>query len=111
MISGASQKRIEAAGLFFILAIRIPHAPWEVSRWRNEHPGQDMADGQVTKAEQAVVGRRRLSGPVRGAVRRRPRASTASLSRRPGLKGDVNHLQACPDGTPVTAEFVTSSLR
>ncbi len=47
MVSEANQKQIEAAGLSFILGMRIPHVPYVVSRWRREHPGEDIPDRQV----------------------------------------------------------------
>jgi hypothetical protein len=47
MVSEANQKQIEAAGLSFILGARIPHVPDVVSRWRREHPDQDIPDGHV----------------------------------------------------------------
>jgi len=47
MVSEANQKQIEAAGLSFILGMRIPHVPYVVAQWRREHPGQDIPDGHV----------------------------------------------------------------
>jgi len=47
MISAASQRAIEAAGLSFILGARIPDVPYVVAKWRREHPGQDIPDGHV----------------------------------------------------------------
>jgi hypothetical protein len=47
MVSESNQKAIEAAGLSFILGARIPSEPYVVKRWRREHPGQDIGDGQV----------------------------------------------------------------
>jgi hypothetical protein len=47
MVSEASQKAIEAAGLSFILGMRIPDVPYQVDRWRREHPGEDIPDGHV----------------------------------------------------------------
>jgi Transposase DDE domain len=47
MVSEANQKAIEAAGLSFILGARIPDVPYVVSRWRREHPGEQIPDGQV----------------------------------------------------------------
>ncbi len=38
MVSEANQKQIEAAGLSFILGMRIPHVPCVVAQWRREHP-------------------------------------------------------------------------
>jgi hypothetical protein len=47
MVSEDSQKLIEAAGLSFILGMKIPQVPYAVSQWRREHPGQDIPDGHV----------------------------------------------------------------
>jgi hypothetical protein len=148
MVSEANQKQIEAAGLSFILGMRIPNVPYVVSRWRREHPGEDIPDGQVftqpwpagtnggprdqviyyqykagrarrtlrgideqvAKAEQAVAGKVpvkrnrfiRLSGGTR-TVNRELEEKARTLA---GLKGYITNLRACPDGTPVTAEFV-----
>jgi hypothetical protein len=65
---------------------------------------------QVAKAEQAVAGKTpvkrnrfvRLAGGTR-TVNRELEEKARSLA---GLKGYVTNLRACPDGTPVTAEFV-----
>jgi Transposase DDE domain len=148
MISEANQKAIEAAGLSFILAMRIPHVPYVVQRWRREHPGEQIPDGhiftqpwpagpnggrrdqviyyqyrhdrarrtlrgideQVRKAEQAVAGNApvkrnrfiQLSGGTRS-VNRDLEDKARALA---GLKGYITNLRTCPDGTPVTAEFV-----
>jgi Transposase DDE domain len=148
MVSEANQKAIEAAGLSFILGAKIPYEPYVVKRWRREHPGQDIGDGQVftqpwpagpnggrrdqviyyqykadrarralrgideqvAKAEKAVAGQApvkrnrflRLTGGTR-TVNRELEAKARALA---GLKGYVTNLRACPDGTPVTPEFV-----
>ena len=47
MISEANQQAIEAAGLSFILGMRIPHVPYAVARWRREHPGEQIPDGHI----------------------------------------------------------------
>jgi hypothetical protein len=47
MISEASQKAIEEAGLSFILGMRIPRVPYVVAQWGHEHPGEDIPNGQV----------------------------------------------------------------
>ena len=153
MISEANQKAIEAAGLSFILGMRIPHVPYAVARWRREHPDEEVPDGhiftqpwpagpsggrrdqviyyqyrhdrarrtlrgideQVAKAEKAVAGKVpvkrnrfiQLSGGARS-VNRELEAKARALA---GLKGYVTNLRACPDGTPVTAEFVIGSYR
>jgi hypothetical protein len=45
MISEANQKAIEAAGLSFILGMKIPDVPYQVAQWRTEHPGEAIPDG------------------------------------------------------------------
>jgi hypothetical protein len=47
MISEANQKAIEAAGLSFILGMKIPEVPYQVAQWKREHPGEDFPDGHV----------------------------------------------------------------
>ena len=67
-------------------------------------------DEQVRKAEQAIAGNApvkrnrfiRLSGGTR-TVNRELEDKARALA---GLKGYVTNLRACPDGTPVTPEFV-----
>lgn len=70
-------------------------------------------DEQVKKAEQAVTGKApvkrnrfiQISGGTR-AVNRELEAKARALA---GIKGYVTNLRACPDGTPITAEFVIGS--
>ena len=70
-------------------------------------------DEQVKKAEQAVKGKApvkrnrfiQLAGGTKS-VNRELEAKARALA---GLKGYVTNLRACPDGTPVTAEFVIGS--
>jgi hypothetical protein len=72
-------------------------------------------DEQVAKAAKAVAGLApvkrnrfiRLDGAAKS-VNRELEAKAKALA---GLKGYVTNLQACPDGTPVTAEFVITSYR
>jgi hypothetical protein len=67
-------------------------------------------DEQIAKAEKAIAGKTavkrnrfvRLSGGTR-TVNRALEAKARALA---GLKGYVTNLAACPDGSPVTAEFV-----
>jgi hypothetical protein len=70
-------------------------------------------DEQVKKAEQAVAGkvpvkRNRFIQLTRGttSVNRELEAKARALA---GIKGYVTNLRACPDGTPVTADFVIGS--
>ena len=68
-------------------------------------------DEQVAKAEKAVAGQGPgQAEPVHPALRRHPARVNRELEAKAralaGLKGYVTNLRACPDGTPVTAEFV-----
>jgi DDE family transposase len=47
MISDANMKAIEAAGLSFILGMKVPDVPYVISQWKREHPGEDVPDGHV----------------------------------------------------------------
>jgi hypothetical protein len=47
MISDANMKDIEAAGLCFILGMKVPDVPYLVDKWRREHPGEEIPDGHV----------------------------------------------------------------
>ncbi|GAA1998956.1 hypothetical protein GCM10009799_27510 [Nocardiopsis rhodophaea] len=47
MISEANKRAIEAAGLSFILGIRIPDVPYAVQTWRRDHPDQPIPDGHI----------------------------------------------------------------
>ena len=151
MISEANQKAIEAAGLSFILGMKIPDVPYQVDQWRREHPGEDIPDGhvftqpwpagpsskrrdqmiyyqyradrarrtlrgideQVAKAAKAVAGlapvKRNRFIALDGAVKSVNRELEAKARDLAGLKGYVTNLAACPDGTPVTADFVIGS--
>ena len=67
-------------------------------------------DDQVAKAERAVAGqtavKRNRFVQLSGGTRTVNRALEAKARALAGLKGYVTNLAACPDGTPVTAEFV-----
>jgi Transposase DDE domain len=48
MISEANMRAVEAAGLSFILGMRIPDIPYVVTEWRGEHPdGEQPPDGLI----------------------------------------------------------------
>jgi len=47
MISGAGMKAIEAAGLSFIVGVKVSGVPCVVGAWRREHPGEEVPDGHV----------------------------------------------------------------
>jgi hypothetical protein len=44
MVSEANQKAIEAAGLSFILGMKVPDVPYVIDAWRREHPGEEIPD-------------------------------------------------------------------
>src|ERR1700729_1768973 len=70
-------------------------------------------DEQVTKAAKAVAGlapvKRNRFIALDGAVKSVNRELEAKARDLAGLKGYVTNLAACPDGTPVTADFVMGS--
>jgi hypothetical protein len=151
MVSEANQKAIEAAGLSFILGMKVPDVPYQVDKWRREHPGEEIPDGhvfiqpwpagpkdnrrdqviyyqfradrarrtlrgideQVAKAARAVAGlapvKRNRFIALDGAVKSVNRELEAKARTLAGIKGYVTNLTACPDGTPVTADFVIGS--
>ena len=47
MISEANQIALKASGLAFILGTKIPFVPDVVREWRDKHPNQEIADGQI----------------------------------------------------------------
>src|SRR3954452_13064705 len=47
MISEATVKGLEAAGISFILADRIPKVPYVVQSWREARPDIEFTDGQI----------------------------------------------------------------
>jgi Transposase DDE domain len=47
MISEANMRAIEAAGLSFILGMRIPDVPYVLADWRTAHPDTEIPDGHV----------------------------------------------------------------
>jgi len=67
-------------------------------------------DEQIAKAERAVAGKtavkRNRFVQLAGATKSVNRALEAKARAVAGLKGYLTNLAACPDGTPVTAEFV-----
>ena len=151
MISEANQKAIEAAGLSFILGMKVPDVPYQVDSGGASIPGEEIPDGhvftqpwpagptgerrdqwiyyqykadrarrtlrgideQVAKAAKAVAGLApvkrnrfiRLDGAAKS-VNRDLEAKARTLA---GIKGYVTNLAACPDATPVTADFVIGS--
>src|SRR5215475_10975613 len=148
MISDANMKAIEAAGLSFILGMKVPDVPYVIDAWRREHPGEDIPDGhvftqpwpagpkdkrrdqviyyqyrarralhgideQAAKAAKAVAGlapvKRNRFIALDGAIKSVNRELEAKARDLAGLKGYVTNLAACPDGTPVTPEFVIGS--
>lgn len=148
MISAQNRKDLEAEGLSFILAVKIPEMPYAVKAWQAEHPGEDLTDGQiftqpwpagptdrrkdqviyyqyradrarrtlrgideqVAKAQKAVEGKvavkRNRFITLTGATKSVNRALEAKARSLAGLKGYQTNLAACPDGTPISPDFV-----
>jgi hypothetical protein len=47
MVSQANRDALDDAGLTYILGERIPDIPYQVSRWRRDHPDGAIPDGHV----------------------------------------------------------------
>jgi hypothetical protein len=47
MMSEANLKDLEDAGLKFIVGARIPDIPYQVKKWRQDHPDEPIPDGQI----------------------------------------------------------------
>src|ERR1700743_2911638 len=84
MISDANMKAIEAAGLSFILGMKVPDVPYVIDAWRRGPPSE------AARKE------------CNGAQEEKPRPMA-------GIKGYKTTPAATPDGEPVTADFVISS--
>jgi len=97
MVSETNQKEIEAAGLSFILSMRIPRVPYMVSQWRREHPGEDTPMGisspspgpldrprnAVTRSSTTGTRRTGLTAQCAGSMSRSPRPNRPSPVRPP----------------------------
>ncbi len=104
MISEANMKAVEAAGLSFILGMKVPDVPYVVDQWRHE---------QVAKADKAVAGlapvKRNRFIQLEGAVKSVNRELEDKARTLAGFKGYKTNLAATPDDEPVTADFVIGS--
>jgi hypothetical protein len=89
MISEANQHAIEDAGLSFILGTRIAEVPYQVAKWRIDHQGEDIPDGQVFTQPWPAAGGRR----PRAAGTRRSTTST-------GPTGPAAHYAASTSRSP-----------
>lgn len=84
-------------------------------RYRDDYARRTLRgiDEQVRKAEQAIAGKTavkrnrfvQLTGGTKSVNRELEKKARALA----GIKGYITNLAACPDGTPVTADFVISS--
>jgi hypothetical protein len=116
MISEASQKAIEAAGLSFILGMKIPDIPCVVAQWRREHPGEGIPDGHVftqpwpagpkdKRWDQVIYYQyrmfRRVSPACGGGDYRRSRAARCAGSRR---------MAGAPNGCSVVPSHLTGPV-
>jgi hypothetical protein len=86
-------------------------------QYKTDRAGRTLRgiDEQVTKAAKAVAGlapvKRNRFIRLDGAAKSVNRELEVKARHLAGLKGYVTNLAACPDGTPVTPEFVISSYR
>ena len=86
MLSEANLKELEDAGLRFIVGARIPDVPYQVSQWRQEHPGEPISDGQIF-TQPTIMGTK--ADPRRRTVFHQYRADRARRT----LKG-IDHQMA-----------------
>ncbi len=85
-------KAIEAAGLSFILGMKIPGIAYVIDAWRREHPGEEIPDGHV------------FTGPGRRAERQAPRPGhLLPVPRRPGPADAARHRRAGRQGRKAVA--------
>src|SRR5215469_10396133 len=110
MVSEANQKEIEAAGLSFILGMKIPHVPYVVKQWRREHPGEEIPDGHIftqpwpagpenERWEQVIYYQYRAdwpAGPCMGSTSRPTRPSRPSTARRRSSGTGSSSCRAAP---------------
>jgi len=110
MVSEANQKEIEAAGLSFILGMKIPHVPYVVKQWRREHPGEEIPDGHIftqpwpaepenERRDQVIYYQYRPigpAGPCMGSTSRSTRPSRPSTARRRSSGTGSSSCRAAP---------------
>jgi hypothetical protein len=120
IISEANQKAIEAAGLSFILGMKIPEVPYQVAQWRRVHPGEEIPDGHVfiqpwpagpspKRRDQMIYYRFRATGRggrCAGSMSRSPRrqrpappSPRASSSGATASSGTSKNRSGCPSRT------------
>jgi hypothetical protein len=117
MISEANKQAIEAAGLSFILGMKIPDIPYVVAQWRRDHPDAQIEDGQIftqpwpagttgNRRDQTIYyqyradrARRTLRGIDQQVVNRQLETKARALA---GLKGYATNL----DPNVAAAQFV-----
>jgi hypothetical protein len=47
MVSEANREAIEDAGLSYVIGAKIPEIPYQVKKWRKDHPDEQIPDGHV----------------------------------------------------------------
>lgn len=62
MVSESNRNAIEDAGLSYIIGARIPEIPYVIGQWRRDHPGEQIADGQVFTAPWPATGKQKAAG-------------------------------------------------
>lgn len=62
MVSEANREVIEDAALSYIIGARIPEEPHHVKKWRRDHPGGPIPDGNIFAAPWPATGARKAAG-------------------------------------------------
>jgi hypothetical protein len=98
VISEANQKAIEAAGLSFILGMKITDVPYQVAQWRKEHPGEDIPDRPSPPPTASPTTSARPSTPLSAQLTCAPRMGQLGFYR-PLWDCHDNYL-TCPSRLP-----------
>jgi hypothetical protein len=62
MISAGNQEAIEDEGLSFILGAKIPYLPYLIRQWHEQHPDQEIPDGQVFVQPWPATDKQKIAG-------------------------------------------------
>jgi hypothetical protein len=77
MISGSNQVALQAAGLSFILGIRLPQLPDVVREWRDKHADEAIPDGLVLSQPWPATSSEKARGIPERVIYYQPRCHVA----------------------------------
>jgi transposase len=101
MVSEANRNAIEDARLTYIIGERIPEIPYQVKKWRTEHPDEAVPDGHVFAHPRAATAAQKAQGRRDKVIYYQYRADRARRSLR-GIDEQVARAEKAVAGqTPV----------